>query len=68
MTQFLLRSALSPHGCHCIVQTADSVERKWYPAKNGYATKYFHATQHPVMQSAEAGEDWRWCYIDNRMM
>ena len=28
-----------------------------------HATKHFHATTHPVMQSAEPGEDWRWCYV-----
>ncbi|MEP9362396.1 Na+/H+ antiporter [Nocardioides sp. CN2-186] len=28
-----------------------------------HATRHFHETQHPVMQSAEAGEDWRWCYV-----
>jgi uncharacterized UBP type Zn finger protein len=31
---------------------------------NRHATKHFHATQHPVVQSAEPGEDWRWCYAD----
>jgi CPA1 family monovalent cation:H+ antiporter len=28
-----------------------------------HATEHFHDTQHPVMQSAEPGEDWRWCYV-----
>jgi Na+/H+ antiporter len=28
-----------------------------------HATRHFHDTQHPVMESAEPGEDWRWCYI-----
>jgi CPA1 family monovalent cation:H+ antiporter len=28
-----------------------------------HATGHFHETQHPVMQSAEPGEDWRWCYV-----
>ena len=27
-----------------------------------HATEHFHDSTHPVMQSAEAGEDWRWCY------
>ena len=22
------------------------------------------ATQHPIIQSAERGEKWRWCYVD----
>lgn len=28
-----------------------------------HATAHFHDSAHPVMQSAEAGEDWRWCYV-----
>lgn len=28
-----------------------------------HATAHFHATGHPVMQSAEPGELWRWCYV-----
>jgi monovalent cation/hydrogen antiporter len=28
-----------------------------------HATRHFHEQQHPVMQSAEPGEDWRWCYV-----
>ena len=32
-----------------------------------HATKHFHETNHPVMQSAQPGEDWRWCYIDEIM-
>jgi CPA1 family monovalent cation:H+ antiporter len=27
-----------------------------------HATRHFHETAHPVMQSAEPMEDWRWCY------
>jgi CPA1 family monovalent cation:H+ antiporter len=32
-----------------------------------HASKHFEATGHPVMRSAEAGEDWRWCFVDNRL-
>ncbi|KZF08053.1 MAG: Na+/H+ antiporter [Rhodococcus sp. (in: high G+C Gram-positive bacteria)] len=28
-----------------------------------HATAHFHDTTHPVMQSVEPGEDWRWCYV-----
>jgi Na+/H+ antiporter len=28
-----------------------------------HATRHFHETTHPVMQSAEPEEDWRWCYV-----
>jgi hypothetical protein len=33
-------------------------------SKNRHATKHFHATGHPIIQSFEPGEDWRWCYVD----
>jgi uncharacterized UBP type Zn finger protein len=29
-----------------------------------HATAHANSTGHPVIQSAEAGEDWRWCYPD----
>jgi uncharacterized UBP type Zn finger protein len=29
-----------------------------------HATKHFHTSHHPIMQSFQPGEDWRWCYID----
>ncbi|WP_151083575.1 Na+/H+ antiporter [Nocardioides cynanchi] len=28
-----------------------------------HATRHFHDSAHPVMESAEPGEDWRWCYV-----
>ncbi len=33
-------------------------------SKNKHATKHFHATGHPLIQSFQAGESWKWCYID----
>jgi uncharacterized UBP type Zn finger protein len=30
-----------------------------------HARGHFHQTQHPLIQSAERGEKWRWCYIDD---
>ncbi|QNH63131.1 UBP-type zinc finger domain-containing protein [Hymenobacter sediminicola] len=36
-------------------------------SKNKHATKHFHATQHPVVASAELGEQWVWCYVDEQM-
>lgn len=33
-------------------------------SKNKHATKHFHTTGHPIVQSFEPDEDWRWCYID----
>ena len=32
-----------------------------------HATKHFHATHHPIVQSIEPGEDWLWCYVDEVM-
>ncbi len=29
-----------------------------------HATGHFHETKHPVMRSAERGENWGWCYVD----
>jgi uncharacterized UBP type Zn finger protein len=34
---------------------------------NKHATAHFHGTGHPVIQSFERGEDWRWCFLDNRL-
>lgn len=28
-----------------------------------HASVHFHDTAHPVMQSAEPGEEWRWCFV-----
>ena len=37
-------------------------------SKNKHATKHFHATKHPLMQSIEPGEDWMWCFVDEVMI
>ena len=33
-------------------------------SKNTHATKHFQSTGHPVMQSFEPDEDWKWCFVD----
>src|SRR6476646_7858690 len=33
-------------------------------SKNKHATKHYHRTKHPIVQSLEPGEDWGWCYVD----
>jgi uncharacterized UBP type Zn finger protein len=33
-------------------------------SKNKHATKHFRKTHHPLMRSAEPGETWGWCYLD----
>lgn len=37
-------------------------------SKNKHATKHFHALHHPIIQSFEPGEDWRWCYVDEMIV
>jgi len=29
-----------------------------------HATEHFRSTGHPIVKSAEFGEEWLWCYID----
>jgi hypothetical protein len=29
-----------------------------------HARGHAFAVEHPIVQSYEPGEDWRWCYID----
>jgi uncharacterized UBP type Zn finger protein len=33
-------------------------------SKNKHASAHFRAKRHPIVQSFEPGEDWRWCYVD----
>lgn len=35
---------------------------------NRHARRHFHRTTHPIVQSFEPGEDWRWCYVDEAMV
>ena len=35
---------------------------------NMHATKHFHASSHPIIQSFEPGEDWFWCYVDELLL
>jgi uncharacterized UBP type Zn finger protein len=34
---------------------------------NTHATKHYHALGHPVIRSLEPGEDWIYCYPDDRV-
>jgi len=34
---------------------------------NRHATAHFQSAGHPVVRSAEPGEDWSWCYADELM-
>jgi CPA1 family monovalent cation:H+ antiporter len=35
---------------------------------NKHASAHFAAENHPVMRSAEPGEDWRWCFVDQTLV
>ncbi|RKR91430.1 ubiquitin-hydrolase Zn-finger-containing protein [Micromonospora pisi] len=32
-----------------------------------HATAHSHSTGHPVIQSFQPGESWRWCYTDEQV-
>jgi len=34
---------------------------------NRHATRHYHSTRHPIVQSIEPGESWMWCYVDEVM-
>ena len=34
-------------------------------SKNTHALKHSHGTGHPIVESFEPGESWRWCYPDS---
>ena len=31
---------------------------------NRHASKHAHEAEHPLARSAEPGEDWSWCFVD----
>jgi uncharacterized UBP type Zn finger protein len=35
---------------------------------NKHASAHFRSSTHPVVQSFEPGEDWRWCYVDEAFL
>lgn len=37
-------------------------------SKNTHARKHSHAVDHPIVQSFEPGESWRWCYPDSKLI
>lgn len=69
----------TPNGCEECLQMGDSwVHLRLCLAcghvgccdnsKNKHATKHFHTTEHPLIQSFQPGEDWLWCYVDDLFM
>ena len=37
-------------------------------SKHKHATKHFQKKQHPIIASLEPGENWAWCYADERFV
>ena len=37
-------------------------------SKNKHATKHYHRSKHPVIQSFQPDESWKWCYVDEIMV
>lgn len=37
-------------------------------SKNKHSTVHFQSTGHPVVESLEPGENWRWCYVDEILL
>ena len=37
-------------------------------SKNKHATRHFHATEHPLVQSFQPDKDWIWRYVDEVIM
>jgi hypothetical protein len=33
-------------------------------SKNKHASRHFHLTGHPLVQSFQPDEDWIWCFVD----
>lgn len=33
-----------------------------------HATEHSHTAGHPIVQSMEPGEGWRWCYVHNTVV
>ncbi len=37
-------------------------------SQHKHASKHSHASAHPIIQSFEPGERWRWCNVDQRFV
>ena len=33
-----------------------------------HASAHFHDTTHPIIQTIEPGQDWRWCFVDETLI
>jgi diadenylate cyclase len=75
LDQIRTSSTPSTDGCEeCLREGADWVHLRLCfscghvgccdDSNNKHATAHFHSTGHPVIESLEPGEHWRWCYVD----
>jgi uncharacterized UBP type Zn finger protein len=37
-------------------------------SKNKHASAHWNTARHPIIQSFEPGEDWKWCYPDEMFL
>lgn len=35
---------------------------------NKHASRHARESEHPIIQSIQPGEDWRWCYVDKEFV
>jgi hypothetical protein len=35
---------------------------------NRHARLHAHAVGHPIVQSLQPGDDWRWCYVEEALV
>lgn len=74
----LVRTPNTPDGCEECLETGST----WVHLRlclgcghvgccdsspNRHASKHYDATSHPVMRSFEPGENWRWCFVDEKL-
>ena len=57
----------SPSGCTCASAWRAGTWPAATPRRGSTPAEHFEETRHPVMRSAEPGEEWRWCFVDNRL-
>ncbi len=58
-------SPTAPPGCRCASAWSAASVGCCDSSIGKHATAHFHETLHPVMESAQPGESWRWCFVHN---
>lgn len=63
---------MSAKGCAHLQRVDQNIKAKTPngcdSSPNKHGTKHSKSTGHPTIKSYELGEDWKWCYIDQRFM